>query len=302
MSRAHGRALWLPDVLRDAGLPVEVVPEFGVAGKEPKEWLAQVNHHTASSPRGGPRPSLPVVREGRPDVPGPLSNTLVDRNGVWVCTSSGAANHPGVSYIPHRGGIASGVKYWTLGHEIELSGVGEPFPVGGRLYESVARGNAAIAIYLGHDVAGDLWDHKAIARPVGRKIDVDPYDLGHGRIYVARLITGTPTPTPIPEDWFTMATEQDLTRVVDAAVAPLREEIRNLRTEGAKRAAVARDPRDQRAWVFDANGRWHVPDRKTLNALIFTGQVQALPDGRTIPVADPAWLDGIPVIEPPTAA
>lgn len=37
------------------------------------------------------------------------------------------------------------MKYWALGHEIELDGVGEPFPTDGPLYEAVHRMNAAIA-------------------------------------------------------------------------------------------------------------------------------------------------------------
>lgn len=199
MTRARGRALWLPDVLRDAGLAIHVEPGWERRGAEPREWVAQVNHHTASSQRGGPRASLPIVRDGRHDVPGPLANTLPDRNAVIVIVASGAANHPGVSWIPQRGGISSGVKYWTLGHEIELDGVGEPFPVGSRLWEVVHRMNAAIATYLGHDVSRDLLDHKKIARPPGRKIDVRPYDLQVGRSYTARLMTGRPPTDPTPE-------------------------------------------------------------------------------------------------------
>lgn len=220
MGRAHGRALWLPDILRDAGLPVEVVPGFEARGKEPREWIAQCNHHTAGPPTGV-HPSLRVMTNGRPDVPPPLANALPDREGTWHCIASGAANHPGVSYLPLRGGISSGVKYWCLGWEVELTGVGEPFPIGGRQYESVHRGNAAVSAYLGLDPSMTLWDHKSIARPPGRKIDIHPYDLGHGRIYVARLTTGTPTPPPPPpEDTFmrklTDDEQQELLREVKA--------------------------------------------------------------------------------------
>src|SRR5690606_32285433 len=114
-----------------------------------------------------------------------------------------AANHPGVAYLPLRGGISSGVKYWTLGHEIELDGVGEPFPPGGVQYENTARMNAAIAIYLGHDPATQLYDHEAIARPPGRKIDVRPYDLPAARIYVRGLMHLDPE-----SDWLMALTDK----------------------------------------------------------------------------------------------
>lgn len=187
MSRGRGRALWLPDVLRTAGLPVEVVAGWEHRGNEPREWVTQVDHHTASNPRGGARPSLGIVTHGRPDVPGPLCNVLLDRNSIPVVVAAGAANHPGVSWIPQRGGIGSGVKYWALGTEVELSGVGEPFPPGGRQYETMIRIDAAICTYLGLDPI-DVTDHKKIARPHGRKIDISPYDLDAGRVRVARQI------------------------------------------------------------------------------------------------------------------
>ena len=195
-TRAKGRALWLPDVLRDAGLPVEVAPGWEHAGRDPREWIAITDHHTASSRRGGPRPALGTVVRGRPDVPPRLANMLLDRNGVHVVTAAGIANHAGVAYLPLRGGISSGVNGYALGREIELDGVGEPFPPGGRQYEAMSIGNAAICTYLGLDPATAVWDHKSICRPRGRKIDVRPYDLADGRARVARRMTGRPIPTP----------------------------------------------------------------------------------------------------------
>lgn len=211
-SRAKGRALWLPDVLRDAGLPVEVYPGWEHSGVDPIEWVAVVDHHTASNRRGGPRAALGTVVRGRPDLPPRLANMLLDRNGVHVITAAGAANHPGVSYLPLRGGISSSVKRWALGREIELDGVGEPFPPGGRQYEAMSIANAAICTYLGLDPAVALWDHKSICRPAGRKIDVRPYDLADGRIRVARRMTGrpiTPPPPTAPEGFLMALTEAE---------------------------------------------------------------------------------------------
>lgn len=198
-SRAQGRALWLPDVLRAAGLPVEVYPGWEHAGRDPREWIAIVDHHTASSRRGGPRPALGTVVRGRPDVPPRLANLLLDRNGVHVVIAAGIANHAGVSYLPLRGGISSGVNAYALGREIELDGVGEPFPPGGRQYEAMIIGNAAICTYLGLDPSVAVWDHKSVCRPRGRKIDVRPYDLPEGRTRIARRMTGHPNPNPTPQ-------------------------------------------------------------------------------------------------------
>jgi len=198
-SRQKGRATWLPDILRDAGLPVEVLPEFAGNGKEPKGWVAMVDHHDASPISSGVNGGLNSIRYGRPDLPKPLANLFLKRNGVHVCVADGAANHPGVSYLPLEGGISSGVKYRALGREVALNGIGEPYPTNGRQYEAMQQGNAAICIYLGLDPATQLWDHKSIARPVGRKIDIRPYDLPDGRVRCARYMTGQhPAPAPIP--------------------------------------------------------------------------------------------------------
>lgn len=198
MSRTEGRCLWLPDVLRDAGLKVETVPGWEKRGKEPKEWLAQAFHHTASNRKGGPRNSLRIVTDGRPDVPGPLCNALPDRNGVWVVVAAGAANHPGVSYLPERGGISSGVKYWMLGWECENDGIGEPWPT--RQLDSIEIGEAAVGAHLGWPPESNVYGHKEIARPVGRKIDPWLIDMNdHRRRVAARRTRPAPAKPAAPK-------------------------------------------------------------------------------------------------------
>jgi hypothetical protein len=248
--RRRGRALWLPDVLRDAGLPVQVVPEFAVAGKDPNEWLAIVDHHDASNRRAGNLGALETVRRGRPDVPGPLANLTLTRDGVHICVASGAANHPGVSYLPHRGGISSGVKYWALGREIALDGIGEPFPVGGRQYEAMIQGNAAICIYLGLQPGTDLWDHKSICRPAGRKIDVRPYDLTQGRARCARRMTGTPAASP-----------------TNPTTVP---------TEDPDMALAYRFP-DRKVWLCTGTHREHITSTRALEQRAIVGLVAPVP-------------------------
>lgn len=90
-----GYALGLPDALRRRGLRVEVVPgwETRSAGSfHPKGAVA----HWTAGPRGTTtRPSLNVVVNGRPDLPGPLCNVYGARDGVAVVVAAGRANHAG---------------------------------------------------------------------------------------------------------------------------------------------------------------------------------------------------------------
>lgn len=222
MTRADGRALWLPDVLRAAGLDVEVVPGWEKRGKEPTEWLCQVFHHTASNRRSGNAPALDICTNGRggpSPVVGPLCNAVVGRNGTWFITASGAANHPGVSTIPHRGGISSGVKYYALGWECENDGIGEPWPAS--QLASIETGEAAVADHLGWRLdTSEVFGHKEIARPKGRKIDPTGIDMdGHRRRVRARR--NAPS-KPAPEEYFDM----DKTEF-DAALAANRTQIAN---------------------------------------------------------------------------
>ena len=152
-------------------------------GKEPKDWLCQVFHHTASNRRAGNAPSLGICTNGRggsAPVPGPLCNAVVGRDGTWHVIASGAANHPGVSTIPHHGGISSGVKYYALGWECENDGIGEPWPRS--QLASIETGEAAVADHLGWRLdTSEVFGHKEIARPKGRKIDPAGIDMDDHR-------------------------------------------------------------------------------------------------------------------------
>ena len=200
------RALWLPEVLRAAGLKVVEVDGWQTRGKEPKDWLCQVFHHTASNRRAGNAPSLGICTNGRggsAPVPGPLCNAVVARDGTWYVIASGAANHPGVSTIPHRGGISSGVKYYALGWECENDGTGEPWPK--KQLDSIETGEAAVADRLGwRKDTSEVFGHKEIARPKGRKIDPAGIDMDdhRGRVGARR---GPKPPKPIPTEEFTVA-------------------------------------------------------------------------------------------------
>lgn len=293
-SRRKGYADWLPDILRDAGLPVIVEPGYETRGKKPTEWLAQANHHTASNRFAGIEPARGIVRDGRggaAPVPGPLANTLPRRDGTIRIIAAGAANHPGVGRLelPGRAPITSGLKYVMLGHEIELDGIGEPFPTNSVLYENVARMNAAIAIYLGWDPEATLFDHKAIAQPPGRKIDVRPYDLTAGRRYVSRLVAATlpvtePAGPPAPP--ITSTEEAELMSAKDDIIT----EIKATLPWAVRVSEDGHGMKKNQVWICDAFQRRRAISRDNLNFLYYTGQVQ-MPKGG--PMREPLILPSV---------
>ena len=101
------RQIWLAQVLRDAGLNVVEVPGWQTRGHgEMGNLLGVMCHHTAGS-RNGDAPSLNVVRDGRPDVSGPLAQLVLARSGTYHVVAAGKCWHAGKgAWRVHGGGFA----------------------------------------------------------------------------------------------------------------------------------------------------------------------------------------------------
>lgn len=84
-----------------------------------------INHHTASA--AGNLPCLGIVTHGRSDLPGPLCNFLLGRDGTVVIVAGGRANHAGAGG-PTRGIPKDSGNAYTVGIEWENNGIGEPYP------------------------------------------------------------------------------------------------------------------------------------------------------------------------------
>ena len=83
-------------------------------------------HHTASAP-GSNAPALGIVTHGRSDLPGPLSQFVVGRDGTVFFVAAGRANHAGEGG-PINGIPANSGNSYLFGVECENSGLGEPWP------------------------------------------------------------------------------------------------------------------------------------------------------------------------------
>lgn len=144
-------ATWLADVLRAAGLTVDetLVPDWKQRGHTdgPFAPVGVMGHHTACGPTGD-LPSLGTVRDGRPDLAGPLANLMLSRSGTWVpiaagrCWHAGAADRPSAwPWVPHGDGNG-----YLIGIEAESSGTGDWTP---EQLTAYPLGVAALLAHLG---------------------------------------------------------------------------------------------------------------------------------------------------------
>lgn len=174
--------LWMPDVLRTAGLPVREVPGWQTRGHGAMgELLGVLCHHTAG-PAAGNYPSERVVVDGRPGLEGPLCNLGLARDGTWIIVSNGQGWHAGTGrapWCPTDQGNAH-----MIGVEAESTGLVDDWTPAQR--ESYPRGTAALLRHLG------LGPDRAIGHKEWaptRKIDPAFWDMTSFRADVARWMS-----------------------------------------------------------------------------------------------------------------
>lgn len=156
---------WLADVLRAAGLAVQEIDGWKTRGRGQMVAAKGVLvHHTGGAAKGN-APSLNLIVNGRSDLPGPLSQLVLGRDGTFYVVAAGRCNHAG-------GGIWMGITAGNsnfIGIECENMGtVADPWPV--VQMTALRTGVAALLAHMGVDdmmVAG----HREYALPAGRKID-----------------------------------------------------------------------------------------------------------------------------------
>ena len=142
--------VWLADELRKAGLKVVEVDGWKTRGRGDIgkiEFL--ICHHTATQQPGN-SPSLWIVRDGRPDVQGPLSQCVLGRDGTWYVVAAGRANHAGKGVWSNMANVGNAV---SIGTEAENNGLSQIDPPKGEkwsevMLDSYARGKAAMLDYL----------------------------------------------------------------------------------------------------------------------------------------------------------
>lgn len=159
----------LADILRKAGLNVTEVDGWKTRAHGPLTAVRGIVCHHTAGPATGDYPSLPIVRDGRPDLPGPLAQLGLGRSGTWFTIAAGLSYHAGVVLDP-----AIFSNQYAIG--VEAEGTGLPATDSGHIYwpevqwQSYVRGVRALKEAFNVPTE-HVQGHKEVCSPPGRKID-----------------------------------------------------------------------------------------------------------------------------------
>ncbi|MDP4299008.1 peptidoglycan recognition protein family protein [Leptothrix discophora] len=170
---------WMKARLLDAGLKVADVPGWESHGRGEMGFVRGVMVHHTAGPRAGNMPSLHTLVKGRSDLPGPLAQLGLGRDGTCYLVGAGRANHAGKGSWR---GVESGNASF-IGIEVENTGTPADLPWPAVQRDALVRAAATLLQHLGQ---GPEWlvGHKEYALPAGRKPD-PLIDMDHLREDVA---------------------------------------------------------------------------------------------------------------------
>lgn len=179
----------LPTHLRRWGLKVVEKEGWRHRGRpyafKPKAIIA---HHTASGSTSGNFASEAVVTFGRSDLPGPLCQFLLGRDGTVMIIADGYANHAGEGG-PRAGIPANMGNTYSYGIEAENNGLGEKWTK--EQLNAYYRLCAALLVYMGTRDVSKVFGHKEWAP--GRKIDPAGINMDGFRSQVRKALEAGPS-------------------------------------------------------------------------------------------------------------
>lgn len=177
--------MWLPQVLRDAGLEVLEHAGWQTRGHGDMGTVQGVLCHHTCGPIHGDLPDIKVLVDGRPDLGGPLCNLGLGRSGKFYMIAAGKGWHAGTG---NWLGVKEGNSH-LIG--IEAENTGESTGPRADVWPAVQmdaykRGCAAIMRHIG-GTAAMVAGHKEFALPHGRKDDPN-FDMVAFRADVAKIM------------------------------------------------------------------------------------------------------------------
>lgn len=176
---------WMPQVLREAGLKVAEVEGWATRGRSEMGRVRGVMCHHTGTATAGNMPTLHILKVGHGNLPGPLSQLGLGRDGTFYIVAAGRANHAGKG---NWRGIETGNSSF-IGIEAENAGVpGSSWPE--IQLDAYRRGVAALLRKIGAG-AEMCCGHKEYCRPVGRKPDPYLVNMSDFRNEVRAVLHGT---------------------------------------------------------------------------------------------------------------
>lgn len=179
----HQNADQLIECLKDWGLVVHETPGCRTAGSSDFHPQGHLLHHDVIADQPGDADKMPsILRDGRPDLAGPLCNFWLEVDAdVHIC-ALGKANHGGEG-LWH--GLNENAELWGT----EMNNCGTPAcPWPDKQLEGAVLLSAALGEFSGYDASVMTAGHKEYALPPGRKPDPHSIDMPRfrGRIKAAR--------------------------------------------------------------------------------------------------------------------
>ncbi|WP_326564565.1 N-acetylmuramoyl-L-alanine amidase [Micromonospora peucetia] len=176
------RLLWLPEVLRAAGLTVHEVSGWRTRGSDSYTPRGLICHATAGSPKSTDAGEIRVLLEGSTSAPPPIAQLYLSRSGAWHVVASGRCNHARTGW----GGPLEGLGNSSLiGVEAQNDNRGQAWP--SAQLDAYQRGAAAICRRMGWG-AGTVAAHRE--HQPGAKSDPHGIDMTKFRARVAALLDG----------------------------------------------------------------------------------------------------------------
>lgn len=201
------RQLWLPDVLRKAGLTVREAPGWESRGTATFNPVGVMWHHTATGTNWSDQKVTDFLSNGRSDLAGPLCHLQLNRDGSYVVIAAGRANHAGTGKWNN---ITAGNTNF-IGIEATNDGVGEPWPQA--QLNAYYVGTAAIIRYI-NGSSDNVIGHKEWT---SRKIDPRGIDMPQARETVSAIINGgtVPAAAPVTSPTVPVSTRRPTLRYLD---------------------------------------------------------------------------------------
>lgn len=204
----------LPEILHKHGLKVVEVPGWQTRGRPASTGGfapgGVLCHHTATSKATSVEDCLHLLVNGRSDLPGPLCQLSLDRQGVVYVVAAGRANHAGVAK-PSGTMVGGDGNVLYIGIEAQNAGTGEPWPK--VQYDAYWLLAAVLSFEITHNSAQTVRAHKETSvtgkiDPAGPTPDGPTFDMDKFRARVATAIAAmkkkaTPPAAPSRRTRFT---------------------------------------------------------------------------------------------------